>query len=680
MATELAALRPALQREYQAIAAESDRQLKTEALQGFARRLEAEGSFSAAAELYARLAAEAQSPEASRLARDGLDRLRGRGGFGSRLELQFQPWIRQAADPRLIAPMLVGALAFQLGRAVVLGRLSSLAEASWLTRGAGARAAAGLAGFAAEVPSFVAAQRALMPEPAELATDLRNAALALGAMKLFAATGRWSVQSFPGLQGRMATAHLAGINRLSHVVIPEVGALLGLMATHRLETTFGWRPAVDPGMDFADSLLTLFSLRMGEGLGRLALGPGFAAFRAELGLRGEFAASGRASGGYSSLGQPAWAGTNAPTRTLGVLAERPTLLMMSGRDDGTGRRGPLQNSAAGTPYREGGGSPAPENAIQVAKELRQAIRDGDIPPAERLQYLETLARILPNFGTGEAAVAGLKDLERILRKPKVSYELPRQVPSQVTPYYGYDCLLRSQAAELSLKVLANFPRGARERERFAAALRETILEPQIPTRFLAPSKNPEWGRYYAEAESHLRRTLFPYYPQALRDLPTEAYEVAEGLKFLSSPAVSGLYEDPADPRAAQSAQEAALAYAALLAASSPYQRNFRAAELAALSPLLASLAGPAAAGDEAALRALAEAGPGDPRAIELLTRLRLEARDPHRKETIHQIMAAAQELQEIRHQEIVEKYLARDPQKRGLLYWLEKLIRIRGYD
>ncbi len=668
MATELAALRPALQREYQAIAAESDRQLKTEALQGFARRLEAEGNYSAAAELYAGLAAEAYSPQAARLAREGLDRLLGRGGFGSRLELQFQPWIRQAADPRLIAPMLVGALAFQLGRAVVLGRLSSLAEASWLTRGAGARAAAGLAGFAAEVPSFVVAQRALTSEPAELAADLRNAALALGAMKLFAAAGGWSAQSFPGL------------HRLSHVVIPEVGALLGLMATHRLETTFGWRPAVDPGTDFADSLLTLFSLRMGEGLGRLALGPGFAAFRAELGLRGEFAASGRASGGYSSLGQPAWAGGNAMAGTSGDLAERPPLLMMSGRDDGTGRRGPLRNSAAGTPYREGGGSPAPENAIQVAKELRQAIRDGDIPPAERLQYLETLARILPNLGTGEAAVAGLKDLERILRKPKVSYELSRQIPSQVTPFYGYDCLLRSQAAELSLKGLANFPRGARERERFAAALRETILEPQIPTRFRALSKNPEWGRYYVEAESHLRRTLFPYYPQALRDLPTESYEVAEGLKFLRAPIVSGLYEDPADPRAAQSAQEAALAYAALLAASSPYQRNFRAAELAALSPLLASLAGPAAAGDEAALRALAEAGPGDPRAIELLTRLRLEARDPHRKETIRQIMAAAQELQEIRHQEIVEKYLARDPQKRGLLYWLEKLIRIRGYD
>lgn len=212
-----------------------------------------------------------------------LEALQGRGAFGARAEGLLRRFARQAADPRVIAPMMVGSVAFGIARNAALGRLLGSARASAFTRGWGAYLAAGGIGFGVELPAFVLSARAMGGAQRPLGQDFLGAGLTLGALKAFG----WGGQA-----ARRAAGDRVLLKDLARP-LPAVAGFSGLALAHKLEEGLGLRPHSDAGTFLADTLAAYLSLGVGGRLGQALLGRRFAGRQAELQVRAERAAETR---------------------------------------------------------------------------------------------------------------------------------------------------------------------------------------------------------------------------------------------------------------------------------------------------------------------------------------------------------------------------------------------------
>ncbi|MCE9624597.1 MAG: hypothetical protein K8R69_03945, partial [Deltaproteobacteria bacterium] len=140
--------------EYASFSAESDAVLRGEALLNFAQRQEVAGSLEAAADIYASIRETCPDTVLQGRARQSLDAILGRGSGGPRAEFLLRRLTQEAAEPSSLLAMGLAGAAFRMTRLAVLSRLSASPTAHFLSRGFGARALSGLAGFAVEAPTF----------------------------------------------------------------------------------------------------------------------------------------------------------------------------------------------------------------------------------------------------------------------------------------------------------------------------------------------------------------------------------------------------------------------------------------------------------------------------------------------------------------------------------------------
>lgn len=249
------ALTPAQFEELESLSAERDPLVLAEALLAFGTRLERAGQMSAAIELYRSSigAVRACPPDGGngplrRCFENRIHALTGTGPWQDRLEDLGRRFVAQATNPTMILSFAVaGGLAAWVRRA----SLASLAlrGGGLLTRGYGARLAAGGAAAFVEAPAFVAAGRffrellsaspdAVSPSWGE---ELAGACLFLGSLKL------------GGFAGRELAARLTQVPGL-RLAGASLGSLGGVYLGHRLQEGAGLRPVQDEANRWVDGL------------------------------------------------------------------------------------------------------------------------------------------------------------------------------------------------------------------------------------------------------------------------------------------------------------------------------------------------------------------------------------------------------------------------------------------
>jgi len=269
--------------EWESLQRERDPQLLQDALFSFARRQENSGNLEAAAQIYAHLDGQEMSPELRERSRSSLEAIQGRGTFGPRAEFLLRRLSQEAADPVSLAAMGLAGAVFRMTRLAVLSRLSLSPTAGFFTRGLGARAVAGLAGFALEAPAFTLSGR-LGAEamghsqdwsPQVLGRDLASSFLVLGGLKLAGWGSGALYQRFGrGLGSPSATTLQA--------LFQQGGMLGGILLGHGLERWAGLRTPSDRATTLLDSLALLLQFHVAGRLTQATFGEGFRGW--ELGL------------------------------------------------------------------------------------------------------------------------------------------------------------------------------------------------------------------------------------------------------------------------------------------------------------------------------------------------------------------------------------------------------------
>jgi len=628
MSLESLRLKPIFLVQYVAISRETDPQLRGEALLRLAGELEASDDWEAAAGIYGGLQADKTPKALANLAERRLEALKGRGNFGAQFELCSRRFVQQSSDPRLIVPMLVGSTVFQLGRTMALGRL---------TPGFGARSVASLVGFAMEVPTFVLLHRRLSPSGSSWSQDLRQSALSLGVLKLFA------------FGGQRAALKLHG----KPIGISQASGLLGLFAVHRVEQALGWRPESSLGISLTETLATWLSLGIGTRLGETLLGKRFAAFHRELAIRAEAPPRFGSGGIFAESVAGAAVSETGPTRP-----KVPANILMMSSEPKEGRT-PISSQDLVSGYRGGSPFATPADLAQASRDLRAAMLDVDLPPDQRLEHLETFGRILKMEEEQEEYPLGLKDLRSLILHPKIEWPHPVQNPVQSVPFYAHHLLLRRTAAELYVNSVEEHPFGHPEVESGVKALREVLEDPRIPTKFKPTfgksGKDLWWRSYFQEAESQTLRQLLPIYARLTRRLGTESPEVYLGFHFLASKEfqamLHGSQDDATDGPISGSL---AKAYAGLLSASSMFNREMAKKEMEKLHPNIVCLKGLAERGDDEALRALGVLAEFDDSARKDLLDLKLMG-IPGLKEKIAAAESEAKALKKLRDGQMTER-------------------------
>lgn len=391
-------------REIASLSEESDPQLYWEGVLSLALRLRQEQQLAPSAALLGLMAqaGDAVPVELQRKAQGELDAIAGKGHGGRRFEFLQQQFVRQATDVKIIAPMILGSAVFQLTRTAVLGRLAATAEANCLTRGFGARLTAGLAGFAAEVPTFALGSRALISateggvswDGASMGRDLLGATLTLGALKTFGYLGNRGFLKMHGL-GELQRASLTRFQRLTQFASSQGSVFVGMMSAHKLEEKIGLRPHVEGATTVVDTLSSMVSLGIGGHLGHRLLGSRFAAFQQELGLRADI---------YDkSLGGPALAG-KLPAFS-GPLAEASLA--------GAGRASlPKGFAMAMIPEGEG------KNSVLAATHMMMT---GALESAGENRHLLLAGRYVVIGNRGEPAVRAVGEAKKLGAIPVVFY-------------------------------------------------------------------------------------------------------------------------------------------------------------------------------------------------------------------------------------------------------------------
>jgi len=348
--------------EIVSLSQESDSLLYWQGATQIAQRLVQKDELRPAGALYSLIAqgGEAVPTEIKAKAQRELDAITGKGAIGGRVEFLTRQFAKQATDLKVIAPMVLGSTVFQLTRTAVLGRLAATAEASWITRGFGARFTAGLAGFAAEVPTFSMGSR-LMTSVSEggvswdaqsVGKDLLGATLTLGALKAFGHLGNQGFLKLHGI-GELEAANLTKFQKFSQAVFTQGSVFTGMLASHRLEEVAGLRPHVEGATAITDTLSSMVSMGIGGHLGNKLLGRNFAAFQQEMGIRANIYTqaldqaprSGDQSPtqwltGVMQAGRPALATAGAPMASMmsrpGLEGKGGNVMMMENRGEGGG--------------------------------------------------------------------------------------------------------------------------------------------------------------------------------------------------------------------------------------------------------------------------------------------------------------------------------------------------------
>ncbi|HKY62031.1 MAG TPA: hypothetical protein VJR29_01300, partial [bacterium] len=146
--------------ERRALSRERDPELRGEGLLSLAGRQERAQRPDLAVELYQEILQNSAIPSPIReLAQRRLNAQLGQGHIGDRAEVLLSRFTEEATEPTTLLAMTVAGAAFRASRLVTLARLASSPSAGLLTRGAGARALAGLSGFGVEGLVFPMAGR-----------------------------------------------------------------------------------------------------------------------------------------------------------------------------------------------------------------------------------------------------------------------------------------------------------------------------------------------------------------------------------------------------------------------------------------------------------------------------------------------------------------------------------------
>ncbi|HKY64116.1 MAG TPA: hypothetical protein VJR29_11930 [bacterium] len=271
------ALNPGQKAELQALLKEKDPELLAEGLSNLASRLEKAGQAEAAAQIYTTVLESLPEEADCRFrhkVQSRLEGIQGQGALGPRAEFLLNRFTKDAFDPKVIAPMMLGTSVFSLTRTLALGRFGSSA----LFRAVGPRFAASSLGFVAEVPAFALSSRALRPASSQepsIGQELAGAAITLGFLKAFG----------HGAQTLGATSAFRNGPQLQRHLLSQTAMFGGLMTAHKVEEGLGLRPHVDGATTVTDTLASMLSLGIGASLAHRALGPRYAALQGELNWR-----------------------------------------------------------------------------------------------------------------------------------------------------------------------------------------------------------------------------------------------------------------------------------------------------------------------------------------------------------------------------------------------------------
>lgn len=357
-------------RQLDALEGESDPALYYEALSSLAARLTREDRLDAAQMSYAFLAerANSASPLVASRSRSELDAILGRGAFASRFEFLARRFAREASSPSMLVGMTAASAIFQVSRAAFLARLTASPGLGMLSRGFGARAAAGLGAFALEAPTFTVAARMtrrLLGETSEISTPLGHeilgSYLTLGGLKLFGGLGQLAVRQ-------------AEAGTWSRILIPQISTYFGIVAGHRLEQLAGLRPSLSGDTLWADSLVTLLQFHVGGRLAHELGGPRLAQWQRGLELRSESLATQASprNAGFPPLGGMLWGNpefaSGRPAFETGAEALLgPRILMMEGSGDGESPR--ANHSSVRGNGRASSQKVGTKNAYEILQEL-----------------------------------------------------------------------------------------------------------------------------------------------------------------------------------------------------------------------------------------------------------------------------------------------------------------------
>ncbi len=245
----------------------------------FAHRQQQAGRLDLAASAYQALAAT-DLPGRQR-AQACLDAMQGRGSVGRRLEFLLGQFAEQTTDPGMLGGMVVASTVFQGVRLLGLSRLLANPGAGLLTRGAGARLAAASLGFAAEVPSFLFASKAIHQAMGReqdwssraLAREAAGLGLNLFFLKACGGLARGGLEAWQGRLSPLGGAE--GFSRLPNILLPQAASLAGIYLGHRAEVLAGLKPATDDATTLVDSLSLLLQFHLGGQLSAQLMGPGF---------------------------------------------------------------------------------------------------------------------------------------------------------------------------------------------------------------------------------------------------------------------------------------------------------------------------------------------------------------------------------------------------------------------
>lgn len=287
---------PAQRLELEALGRETDPEIFYRDLMNFGRRLE-ESQPELAAEVYALFVGESSAGAAvPPLTGEGLeaplriaaqaarDALLGRGAAGPRAELLLRRLTREALEPSTLFAMGAAGAVYRMTRLAALRGLLHL-PAGLLTRGAGVRGSAALAGFALEAPAFT------------LSAKLGGAALGRVQDWSGEALGRETASSYLVLGGLKLAgwASAAGYRKIAaplgaeavpplRTLFQQGGMLTGILLGHSLEERLGLRQRLDGATTLVDSLALLLQFHAAGTLSRRALGTSFDRWQRRLDL------------------------------------------------------------------------------------------------------------------------------------------------------------------------------------------------------------------------------------------------------------------------------------------------------------------------------------------------------------------------------------------------------------
>ncbi|HEX5034185.1 MAG TPA: hypothetical protein VFW62_06880, partial [bacterium] len=253
--------------ELAALDRERDPELRGEAWLDLARRIAQREDPESAASLYAELSRDESLPATVRQrARSRWAALRGEGDLSSSTEIFLSRFFQQVTDPAALFAMTVAGTAFHSVRWLALGRLAANPAANLLTRGAGARALAGLAGFAVEASAFPLAARLgglALGRPSEWSAPLLEREVAASFLMLGALRA-----------GGLVSGALAPHSGLWRPAIRQAGMLGGILLSREMETQAGWRERSGGAAALVDSLSTLLVFNVAGRLSRQLVGAG----------------------------------------------------------------------------------------------------------------------------------------------------------------------------------------------------------------------------------------------------------------------------------------------------------------------------------------------------------------------------------------------------------------------